>query len=173
MTNLIIKNTKKYGRGLYATRNFKKGEIIETSPILLIEKTDIGSIETTVLNTYVFEWTKNASALALGHGSLFNHSPKSNVAYMNSFRTKEIFFITTKNIKKGQQLFIDYGYDPLHGIKITEQNRAHRREQDKYHKLNMFKEPLMFGTEKYDAKQKTESDEMPSNELISSNLQSI
>lgn len=131
MSNLIIKNTKKYGRGLYATRNFKKGEIIEISPVVIVEKSDVHTIEATVLNLYVFEWNKNTSALALGNGSLFNHSRRSNVSYMNSFRTKEIVFVTTKNIKKGQQLFIDYGYDPKEGMRITENNRKR--------KLSLFK----------------------------------
>lgn len=131
MVNVIIKNSKKYGRGLYATRNFKKGEIIEISPVVIVEKSDVHTIEATVLNLYVFEWNKNTSALALGNGSLFNHSKRSNVSYMNSFRTKEIVFVTTRKIKKGQQLFIDYGYDPKEGIRITENNRQS--------KLSMFK----------------------------------
>ena len=134
MLNVIVKNTKKYGRGLYATRNFKKGEIIEISPVVVIEKSDTHTIEATALNLYVFEWNKHSSALALVHGSLFNHSNRSNVSYMNSFRTKEIVFITTKKIKKGAQLFIDYGYDPKEGIRITQRNRER--------KLSLFKDPL-------------------------------
>lgn len=131
MANVTVKNTKKYGRGLYAVRNFKKGEIIEIAPVVVIDKMDADTIETTMLNLYVFEWNKNSSALALGNGSLFNHSNKSNVSYMNSFRTKEIVFMTTRKIKKGEQLFIDYGYDPKEGIKITQRNKER--------KLTMFK----------------------------------
>jgi SET domain-containing protein len=120
----IIKNTKKYGRGLYATRSIKKGEIVETSPIVSIDKREAGLISSTLLNVYVFEWNKDSSALALGNGSLFNHSSKkSNVSYMNSFLTKEIVFISNQNIKKGQQLFINYGYEPSYALAITEKNK--------------------------------------------------
>lgn len=120
---LIIKNTKKYGRGLYSTKNIKKGDIVEISPIVVLDKYEAQKITDTLLNVYVFEWSKEGSALALGKGGLFNHSRTSNISYMNSFRTKEIFFIATKNIKKGTQLFIDYGYDPLYGISVTVENK--------------------------------------------------
>jgi len=140
MSNIVVKNTKKYGRGLYAVRDFKKGEIVEVAPVVVIDKMDADTIETTMLNLYVFEWNKSSSALALGHGSLFNHSNKSNVCYMNSFRAKEIVFMTTRKIKKGEQLFIDYGYDPKEGIKITQRNKER--------KLNMFKKMVSYEDKK-------------------------
>ena len=126
MSNVAIKNTKKYGRGLYATRNFKKGEIIEVSPVVTLDKMDTKTICDTAINMYVFGWSKDCSAFALGNGSLFNHSKKSNVSYMNSFRTKEIVFTANKKIKRGQQLFIDYGYDPKYSIKITKENKERK-----------------------------------------------
>lgn len=135
MSNVVIKNTKKYGRGLYATRNFKKGEIIEVSPVVVIDKMDTRLISDTNMNMYVFEWSKDSSALALGYGSLFNHSKKYNVSYMNSFRSKEIVFMTTRKIRKGEQLFIHYGYDPKYGIQITKQNKERR--------LSLFKDKLV------------------------------
>lgn len=118
-----VKNTKKYGRGLYANKNIKKGEIVEVSPVLIIDRDDAKRISDTIVNVYVFEWNRQNSALALGNGSLFNHSKKSNVSYMNSFSTKEVIFISNKEIKKGQQLFINYGYDPAHGIEVTLKNK--------------------------------------------------
>src|SRR5208283_213045 len=105
------------------TKNIKKGEIVEVSPVLVIDKRDAGKISDTLINVYVFEWNKNGSALAFGHGSLFNHSWKANVTYMNSFNTKEIVFMACKNIKKGQQLFVNYGYEPEYGIRVTKRNK--------------------------------------------------
>lgn len=123
MSNVIVKNTKKYGRRLYATRNFKKGEIVEVSPVVVIDSDDANTIWSTLLSLYTFEWGKESSALALGYGSLFNHSKTFNVSYMNSFKTKEIFFVTTKNIRSGQQLFIDYGYSPKKEMGLLKKGR--------------------------------------------------
>lgn len=132
MSNVIVKNTKKYGRGLYANRKFKKGEIIEVSPVVVIDKYDTPTIGTTFLNLYIFYWTKICSAIALGYGSLFNHSKKSNVNYYPNFVTKEMIFKATKNIERGQQLFIDYGYDPNEEKKNTEEYRNYDVEMLKY-----------------------------------------
>lgn len=118
-----IKTTKKYGRGLYASRNIKKGEIVEISPVLLITKDEAIKISDTLINVYVFEWGKFDSALAFGHGSLFNHSRNANMVYMSNFQTKEIVFMSNKSIKKGEQLFINYGYEPEYGIQLTKRNK--------------------------------------------------
>lgn len=128
----VVKTTKKYGRGLYANKNIKKGEIINISPVLVIEKSEANKIVDTILNIYVFEWSKDASALSFGYGSLFNHSKKPNVTYMNNFSTKEIFFITSRNIKKGEQLFINYGYEPEYGIQVYNRNKQNNLCSNKY-----------------------------------------
>jgi len=119
-----VKVTKKYGRGLYASRNIKRGDIVEMSPVLVVDKYDAGKINDTLVNVYVFEWNKESSALAFGYGSLFNHSKKPNVTYMNSFQSREILFMASKDIKKGEQLFINYGYEPEYGIQTTQRNKA-------------------------------------------------
>lgn len=111
MLNVTIKNTKKYGRGLYATRDFKKGEIIERSPLVVLNEVDSKVIHVTILCLYAFEFNKKLAAIALGNGSLFNHSKRPNVIYDS--KGKEMIFRASKGIKKGEQLFIDYGYDPI------------------------------------------------------------
>jgi len=112
MSNVVIKNTKKFGRGLYAVRDFKKGEIIEVSQVIVLDEVNTRICDATILGLYLFQWGKkeNHTALALGHGSLFNHSFKANVKYEGN--SKEMVFTAARNIQKGKQLFIDYGYDP-------------------------------------------------------------
>lgn len=124
-----IKTTKKYGRGLYATKNIKEGQVVEVSPVIVVDHDDREVITTTQLNIYVFSWTYKKSALALGNGSLFNHSRNSNVTYKNSVKAKQIEFTALRNIKKGEQLFINYGYEPAHGIEVTKRNKARLRPQ--------------------------------------------
>jgi uncharacterized protein len=115
-----VKTTNKYGRGLYAARNIRKGEVVESSPVVELNSYDITH---TRMNMYVFGWKGNGtSALALGLGSLFNHSKKANVTYNPVFSTKTILFVAMRDIRKGHQLFIDYGYDVKRGIEVTEKN---------------------------------------------------
>lgn len=106
---LYIKQTKKLGRGVYSTTAIKANTLIESSPILLIphEEFDTSSI----LDLYVYKYNKTTAALALGLGSLFNHSDTPNVIYQVNYKTNCIEFMTNVDIKKNTQLFIDYGYD--------------------------------------------------------------
>lgn len=119
---LTIKNSKKYGRGVYATRTIKTGELIECSPVILLDDWEADRITPTVLNCYVFEYGVK-TAIALGFGSLFNHSESENVTYRANFRNKTIEYAALCEIKKGQQLFVNYGYDVLDGIEVTKDNR--------------------------------------------------
>lgn len=115
-----IKETHKLGRGVFATQNFKKGDIVESSPVIVVNNTS--ALRSTILNTYIFDWNRESLAIALGNGSLFNHSKKANVTYNPSYQSKIILFVAKRDIKKGQQLFIDYGYDPKWGYKTTERS---------------------------------------------------
>ena len=94
------------GRGVFCYSRVKKGSIIEASPILLVPTTEIG------LDAYIFEWTTKYNALALGFGSLFNHSTSPNVDYKLCKKDKTIKFYANKGISEGEQLFINYGYEP-------------------------------------------------------------
>lgn len=67
-----------------------------------------------VLERYYFDFDENHSALALGYGSLYNHSAKNfNADYSVNLKEKEIVLYAAKPIKKNSQIFIDYGYDPV------------------------------------------------------------
>lgn len=105
--------TKKMGRGVVANKAFLKGDIIEASPCLTWNQDSEKLIHKTDLDFYVFNDDNSGSVLALGVGSLFNHSAKDNATYKYNKETNELIFMATKKIKKGQQIFIDYGYDPV------------------------------------------------------------
>ena len=50
------------------------------------------------------------SALALGHGSLYNHSDESNAFVEMEDSTNLLYFYALKKIKAGEEITIDYGY---------------------------------------------------------------
>lgn len=110
MKLIELRVTKKYGRGIYAAKNLRKGTIVEVSPLVLFNNHDIKYGKETILNHYWFEFDEKHYCLALGYGSLFNHHPKPNTSSEIDMKMKTITFVVEKDIKKGQQLFIDYGY---------------------------------------------------------------
>ena len=71
----------------------------------------------TVLDQYTYKWRDGRMALALGLGSLFNHSETPNVSYMLDASTDSIRYITTKLIEPGDEMCIFYGhtlwFDPV------------------------------------------------------------
>lgn len=104
---LIIKRDKKKGRGVYALSAFKKGELIEECELIFLKLADVPDS----LEGYVFEYTKKTIALALGNGSLFNHSENPNAKFSFNKKKQTLLFHSIRPIKKGEEITVDYGYD--------------------------------------------------------------
>ncbi|MEI4771859.1 SET domain-containing protein [Psychrobacillus sp. FJAT-51614] len=111
MGPFCIKDTGKYGKGLFATRDIKKDELIEVSPVLISPKKEWKYLKKTILFHYCFYWGKNDTAIVLGYGALFNHSYSPNVMYDNNMENLTIDFYALVDIKQGEELTINYnGY---------------------------------------------------------------
>ncbi len=62
------------GRSLsLPVRPFPRGRSSKTVPLLIVKQDDINA---STLMDYVYAWTRSTVALALGYGSLYNHSFK-------------------------------------------------------------------------------------------------
>ena len=93
------------GRGVFATRRFAKGEVIETCPTVEVADADV----TGHLNDYVFTSVRDSDALlVLGYGMLYNHSPNPNVEYEQD-EPSTITFRALRKVRSGDELTIDYG----------------------------------------------------------------
>ena len=104
-TNLFIKKIPNKGRGIFTSKVIHKGEIIEKCELLIIRGNDVPAS----LEPYVFQYTRNKVAIALGNGSLYNHSEKPNCEFF--FKSKEkLYFRAIRKIKRGEELTINYGY---------------------------------------------------------------
>lgn len=99
-------------RCVVATADIQKGESIELCPVILIPKKDWKLITKTVFNFYDYDWDKNYTALALGFGSIYNHSHSANAKYQCHFETKIMEYVAVKKIKKGEEIFVNYGDSP-------------------------------------------------------------
>ena len=95
-----------YGRGVFATRDFAKGDSVESCPTLeLPEDTVTGR-----LGDYVFGSGENEHEviLLLGYGMLYNHSDEPNCEYVQE-EPRVITFVTIRPVEPGDELTIDYG----------------------------------------------------------------
>lgn len=101
---LTIKEGR-HGRGVFATRRFRKGELVETCPTLQLPDGEV----TGTLRDYVFTSVKDGDiVLALGYGMLYNHSAEPNVEYEQE-DPSEISYYALRTVQPGEELTIDYG----------------------------------------------------------------
>ncbi|MFD6210786.1 MULTISPECIES: SET domain-containing protein [unclassified Peribacillus] len=108
MSPICIKNTGKYGRGIYATRDIKKDELIEASPVIFSPKSEWKYLKKTSLFYHCFHWGDEDTAIALGNGSLFNHSYTPNATFDNNLEDVTIDFYAHEDIKAGEEITINY-----------------------------------------------------------------
>ena len=100
------------GLGVFAEEDIKKGSTIEKVPLLLMSMKELSLIRKTKLYYYFFEYTNNHFAIALGYGSLYNHSFMPNERYLYNFKSKQMIIKSIKDIKRGEEIFFNYNYYP-------------------------------------------------------------
>lgn len=88
-----IKQSSIHGEGVFAVASFEQGEVIEQSPVIVLPKTQAVWLDKTELYNYYFEWGEHEIALALGIGSLFNHSYQPNAAYSKDFHHQRLVLL--------------------------------------------------------------------------------
>jgi SET domain-containing protein len=67
-------------------------------------------LDQTLLHDYIFEWGEKSQlcCMALGYVPVYNHSYKSNCEYEMEFGKKIIRIRTIRDVKKGEELYINY-----------------------------------------------------------------
>lgn len=102
------------GRGVYARRDIKKNEIIEKCPVIEVPKDDMANLRESILVTYFFYFgkKKQRQAVALGFGSIYNHSYKPNAKYKIKPTENSINFIALNDIKKDEEITVNYNSNP-------------------------------------------------------------
>lgn len=118
-TITIIKKSKISGLGVFANRDIMPGENIEKCRVILLPQKDIKYIDKTNLYNYYFSWKFcNQIAIALGNGSIYNHSYKPNAKYQKDIKNNIIMFEAVKIIKKGEEIFVNYNGKPTSQKKV-------------------------------------------------------
>ncbi len=122
MADLVVRSSRRGGRGLYANRDFRKGETLVEDPVLIFPNRE--ATPRSVVHKYTFDWSDDdTSALALGLGSLINHSYDPNAVYVFRWREKAIRFVAYRDIRRGEEILMNYNHDPDDkrrvGFKVT------------------------------------------------------
>ena len=111
----------KYGRGVYATSDIKAGSLILRDHLILLKRKDRYG-PTICRYDFQFDSEETPSGIGLGLSSLLNHSESPNCDF-ETFLIKGLPYVEVwaiKNIKKGQELKIFYGYDPTEAYQYEE-----------------------------------------------------
>lgn len=114
MDQLIkVRRTKNKGRGVFALKDFKEGEIIEKCPIINITAKERKHCEKTVLNYYIYPWRSTRSgSIVLGYGSIYNHSFNPNADWKQNFKEEKMTYRALKEIQKGDEITVNYNGEP-------------------------------------------------------------
>jgi SET domain-containing protein len=108
-----IKRTRKKGLGVFALKNFKPGELIESAPVLIFDTKGRKTLEKTLLSHYIYPWrSTRGAALVFGYGSIYNHSFSPNADWKQNFKTKCMVYRAIRPIKKGEEILINYNGEP-------------------------------------------------------------
>tara|TARA_B100000686_G_scaffold201976_1_gene208984 strand:+ start:1367 stop:1798 length:432 start_codon:yes stop_codon:yes gene_type:complete len=96
------------GRGLFATKNYKEGDIIEVCPTVLVDNDMDGG---NLITHYLFSsHSGDETLVAFGYCSLINHSEeKWNCTWEVSEDDKLVKMFAIKDIQIGEEFFSHYG----------------------------------------------------------------
>lgn len=112
-----VRESPIHGRGVFATKKIKKGEIIEVCPVVVVDKKQVPFLEKTELGNYYFDWEKGKAAIALGFGSIYNHSYNPNAKYM-PYDEKTLRFRARRTIRPGEEICTNYNGEPTCKTKV-------------------------------------------------------
>jgi SET domain-containing protein len=107
-----VREVRGKGRGVFARRGIREGEVIERTPVLVL---DVGELDEATaiagLWTHCFLWGRGKVALALGYGSLYNHSYQPNARYDDVGRRTKVF-TALRDIDQGEEITVNYNGSP-------------------------------------------------------------
>jgi len=106
------------GRGVFAAVDIKEGDVIEICPVVMVPENQVPLLRQTELYNYYFMWGTNeehhAAGIALGFGSIYNHSYSPNATYKKLLDKHQIKFEAIKPIEKDEEITVNYNYGDPH-----------------------------------------------------------
>lgn len=117
---IYFQDSPKGGRGIFTTDFIPIGTLIEICPVIVIPENDLQPIHETCLHDYYFLWSDdgNEAAIALGFGSLYNHSFHPNAEYITNRENRSIDVYSIEDIAAGEEITFNYNGSPYDQAKL-------------------------------------------------------
>jgi SET domain-containing protein len=105
-----VRTTPGKGRGVFATRRFRRGDVMERSPVIPLAEKDWPRIEKTALGVYPYDWShgREGFCIVLGLGSLYNHSYRPNAVNVPVPGDLAMHWVALRDIARGEEITVNY-----------------------------------------------------------------
>ena len=105
-----VRRVRGMGRGVFAARRFRAGEVIEVCPVVPLPRSQVRKCRGEALDRYIFQWPRPGypAAVVLGCGSLYNHAADPNATFAPRPGADAMIFRAARPIAAGEQIFVDY-----------------------------------------------------------------
>ncbi len=109
-----VKPSNLHGQGVFALKKFRKGDAIETAPIILLPAAQRAFLQPTLLFSYYFlvNTGEKAVAVGLGYSSLYNHAYKANACFVISLKRRTITIKAYRTIPAEEEITLNYNGIP-------------------------------------------------------------
>lgn len=101
------------GRGVFARRAFRKGELIEIAPVIPVGADAVPAGEAP--DGYLLDWDPDTKgqehAMVLGYVMLYNHSDKPNLDLESDMNKMTVTVRAARDIRTGEELCWNYSCD--------------------------------------------------------------
>ncbi len=116
MTDLCVRYVQTKGRGVFAEKAFAQGDIVESAPVLALPEDPWQVLNKTSLRDHYLAWGA-ACAIALGYGSLYNHSENPNARMIRHLQAADFTVVALRDIEPGEEITITYACPPWFEVK--------------------------------------------------------
>ncbi len=105
-----VKRIRGKGWGAFCSKRIPKGTIFNVTTLLVLTNHEARLMSGSSLEPYWYKFGTRGRAIALGLGSILNHSDEPNCSYHFSKKKRTLSFYALKAIPAHQELTHDYGW---------------------------------------------------------------
>lgn len=108
------------GRGVFTAADVPEQSLLEICPVIVMPREHLKHLDQTGLYDYYFLWgeQEDSCAVALGYGSLYNHSYRPNAVYLPDFEGQALHIIALRNLQAGEEITVNYNGHPGDGQEV-------------------------------------------------------
>jgi SET domain-containing protein len=105
-----VKRIRGKGWGAFCSKRIPKGKIFNVTTLLVLSAREAKRMSESSLEPYWYEFGTRGRAIALGLGSILNHSDEPNCSYHFSKKKRTLSFYALQDIPAHEELTHDYGW---------------------------------------------------------------